>query len=120
MTEEDAWKMVTLNPAKILHLDDRMGSVKVGKDADLVLWTSHPLSIQAQTRMTMIDGVIYFDREREAAMEIKNQQEKARIISKMLDSNSKGEATQSFQKPKNKHFHCNTLGEEGTTEENTH
>jgi imidazolonepropionase-like amidohydrolase len=120
MSEEDAWKMVTLNPAKILHLDDRMGSVKVGKDADLVLWTSHPLSIQAQTRITMIDGIIYFDREREAAMEIKNQQEKARIISKMLDSNSKGEATQSFQKPKNKHFHCNTLGEEGTTEENTH
>jgi imidazolonepropionase-like amidohydrolase len=120
MSEEDAWKMVTLNPAKLLHLDDRMGSVKVGKDADLVLWTNHPLSIQAQTSMTMIDGVIYFDRAREAEMEVKNQQEKARIISKMLESNSKGESTQTFQKSKNKHFHCDTLGEEGTTEENTH
>jgi adenine deaminase len=81
MSEEDAWKMVTLNPAKLLHLDDRMGSVKVGKDADLVLWTNHPLSIQAQTSMTMIDGVIYFDRARDVEMEVKNQQDKARIIS---------------------------------------
>jgi hypothetical protein len=53
-------------------------------------------------------------------MEMKNQQEKARIISKMLESNTKGEAVKAFQKPKNKHYHCNTLGEEGTTEENTH
>lgn len=120
MSEEDAWKMVTLNPAKILHLDDRMGSIKVGKDADLVLWTTHPLSIKTQTQMTMIDGVVYFSRERNGAMEVKNQQEKARIISKMLDSTTKGEAIQSFQKPRNKHFHCNTIGEEGTTEENTH
>jgi len=120
MSEEDAWKMVTLNPAKLLHLDDHMGSVKVGKDADLVLWTANPLSIQAQTKITMIDGIIYFDRDREAKMELSNQQEKARIISKMLQSNMKGEATQAFQKPKNKHFHCDTIGEEGTTEENTH
>jgi imidazolonepropionase-like amidohydrolase len=38
MSEEEAWKFVTLNPAKLLHIDDKVGSIKVGKDADIVLW----------------------------------------------------------------------------------
>jgi imidazolonepropionase-like amidohydrolase len=46
--EEEAWKMVTLNPAKLLHVDHRMGSIKAGKDADLVLWNAHPLSVYAR------------------------------------------------------------------------
>ena len=41
-TEEDAWKMVTLNPLKLLHLDDKMGSIKIGKDADIVIWDGIP------------------------------------------------------------------------------
>ena len=49
-SEEDAWKMVTLNPAKLLHIDDKVGSIKVGKNADLVLWSAHPLSIYATSR----------------------------------------------------------------------
>ena len=48
MTEEDAWKMVTLNPAKMLHLDNSMGSIKVGKSADVVLWTSPPVNLCAR------------------------------------------------------------------------
>ncbi|WP_438829873.1 amidohydrolase family protein [Aquimarina agarivorans] len=48
VSEEDAWKFVTLNPAKLLHIDDRVGSIKVGKDADLVLWTDNPLSVYAK------------------------------------------------------------------------
>ncbi len=48
MTEEDALKMVTLNPAIMLHIDNKTGSIKVGKDADLVLWTDNPLSIYAK------------------------------------------------------------------------
>lgn len=47
MSEEDALKMVTLNPAKLLHVDNRVGSIKEGKDADLVLWSDNPLSIYA-------------------------------------------------------------------------
>lgn len=47
MNEEDALKMVTLNPAKLLHVDDRVGSIKEGKDADIVLWSDNPLSIYA-------------------------------------------------------------------------
>jgi len=48
MSEENAWKMVTLNPAKALHVSDRVGSIKAGKDADLVLWSDNPLSIYAR------------------------------------------------------------------------
>ena len=56
-SEEDAWKMVTLNPAKLLHLDDRMGSIKEGKDADIVIWSNNPLSIYAKVEKTYIEYV---------------------------------------------------------------
>jgi imidazolonepropionase-like amidohydrolase len=120
MSEEAAWKMVTLNPAKLLHLDDRMGSLKEGKDADIVLWTANPLSIEAKVEMTIVDGVILFDSQRDYLMRSHNQQEKARIISKMLESNEKGEVSKPFFKKKTRHFHCDTIGEEGSEEENTH
>ena len=83
-TEEDAWKMVTLNPAKLLHLDHRMGSIKVGKDADLVLWTNHPLSISAKVSKTIIDGTIYYDLDRKLEFEDRNRKERARILQKMI------------------------------------
>lgn len=119
MDEEDAWKMVTLNPAKLLHLDDRMGSVEVGKDADLVLWTAHPLSIMAKVDYTVIDGVILFDAKRDSELYERNQAEKARIIAKMLNANAAGEKKE-FVKKKKGHYHCNTIGEEGSTGENHH
>jgi imidazolonepropionase-like amidohydrolase len=119
-TEEDAWKMVTLNPAKLLHLDDKIGSLKIGKDADIVIWTANPLSIDAKVELTIIDGEITFDSQRDYLMRIKNQEEKSRIISKMLSSNTKGEELKPFVKKKKKHFHCNTLGEEGSEMENSH
>ena len=61
MSEDDAWKMVTLNPAKALHVDDKVGSIKAGKDADLVLWSDNPLSIYAKPEKTIVDGIVYFD-----------------------------------------------------------
>ena len=68
ISEEDALKFVTLNPAKLLHLDDRVGSLKVGKDADVVLWSDHPLSIYAKAEKTIIEGVTYFDLARDIQM----------------------------------------------------
>src|SRR5699024_8588033 len=62
-SQEDAFKMVTLNPAKILHIEDRVGSLKVGKDADVVLWNANPLSINAVAEKTFIEGVKYWDIE---------------------------------------------------------
>ncbi len=83
ISEEDALKMVTLNPAKLLHLDDRMGSVKVGKDGDVVLWTDHPLSIYAKAEKTIVDGTVYYDLQRDLELREQIKTEKARIIAKM-------------------------------------
>lgn len=83
MSETEAWKMVTINPAKMMHVDNKTGSIKVGKDADLVIWSDNPLSIYAKAEKTFVDGIIYFDRDKDAAMRKLNQTEKARIIQKM-------------------------------------
>jgi imidazolonepropionase-like amidohydrolase len=63
--EEEALKMITLNPAKQLGIDKRTGSIEQGKDADLVIWDAHPFSVYARPDMTMIEGEIYFDRSRD-------------------------------------------------------
>ena len=60
-SEEDAWKMITLNPAILLHLDHKMGSLKSGKDADIVIWSQNPLSVYAIAEKTYIDGKLLFD-----------------------------------------------------------
>jgi len=83
MSEEDAFKMITINPAIMLHIDNKVGSIKVGKDADLVLWSDNPLSIYAKAEKTIVDGIIYFDRDKDAAMRIQNKNEKARLIQKL-------------------------------------
>ena len=120
VSEIEAWKMVTLNPAKLLHLDHRAGSVKVGKDADLVLWTTNPLSIEAKVQSTMIEGVFYFDQVQDLLLQAQNQAEKMRIIGKMLTKEVQVEPKAPFIKRKKKHFHCDTLGEEGSETENLH
>jgi imidazolonepropionase-like amidohydrolase len=61
-TEEEALKMITLNPAWIVGVDDRVGSIEVGKDADLVIWNGYPLSSFSVPEKVMIDGETYFDR----------------------------------------------------------
>lgn len=88
VSETEALKLVTLNPAKILHLDDRIGSIKQGKDADLVLWTDNPLSVYARANKTMIEGTIYFDEEQDAKMKEEVDNERNRIISKILNESS--------------------------------
>ncbi|MCE3295976.1 MAG: hypothetical protein K0R65_1690 [Crocinitomicaceae bacterium] len=120
VSEEDAWKMVTLNPAKLLHLDDHMGSVKVGKDADLVLWTANPLSIEAKVEMTVVDGEVLFNAKNDLELRKKVAAERSRIIGRMLESNEKGGDTKPFNKKKAKHFHCNTFGEEASDGANEH
>ena len=120
MTEEDAWKMVTLNPAKLLHLDHRMGSIKVGKDADLVLWTNHPLSISAKVSKTIIDGTIYYDLDRKLEFEDRNRKERARILQKMILDKEAGNPVKQYQHKKERFYHCDSYGEEGETKTNTH
>ncbi len=84
LSEEEALDMVTINPAKMLHVEDRVGSIKVGKDGDVVLWTDNPLSIYAKPLYTIVDGTIYFDAEKDVRMQKTLAQERARIIKKMV------------------------------------
>ncbi|HYG81946.1 MAG TPA: amidohydrolase family protein [Pyrinomonadaceae bacterium] len=65
--EEEALKMITLNPARQLGIDSRVGSIDVGKDADLVIWNGHPLSTLSRVETTFIDGEIFFDRRQDLA-----------------------------------------------------
>jgi imidazolonepropionase-like amidohydrolase len=90
MSEEDALKMVTLNPARMLHVDDRVGSIRVGKDADLVLWSDNPLSIYAKAEKTIIDGIVYFDRERDAVLRATISAERSRLLQKMIGEKKAG------------------------------
>ena len=90
VTEEEALKMVTLNPAKMLFVDDRVGSLKPGKDADVVVWTDHPLSIYAKSLYTIVDGTIYFDRAKDEQLQKQVELERSRIIKKMNSEKKTG------------------------------
>lgn len=111
VSEEESWKFVTLNPAKLLHIDDRVGSVKTGKDADLVLWSDNPLSIYARAEKTLIQGKVFFDIERDKKLREEIQQQRSELITQMLEAKNKGLKTQPVTKKEEQHIHCNTLEE---------
>jgi imidazolonepropionase-like amidohydrolase len=83
--EEDALKMITLNPAKQLGIDKRTGSIEVGKDADIVIWNEHPFSVYSHPEITMIEGEIFFDRSRDLLR--RQEFEKERQALEKLDIN---------------------------------
>jgi len=108
MTDEDALKMVTLNPAIILHIDEYVGSISEGKDADLVIWNDHPLSVYAKAMKTFVDGKIYFDRDDMELRKVRDEIERNRIAEEMAAAAENGA---SMKKPKRKmerYYHCDT------------
>lgn len=110
-SEQDAWKMVTLNPAKLLHLDAHMGSIKVGKDADIVLWTDNPLSIYAKVVQTYVDGKLLFDVEVDKKLRARDKAERMRII-KLMSKDKNGGKKRKPQPTKEILYHCDTEHEE--------
>jgi imidazolonepropionase-like amidohydrolase len=90
LTEEEALRMVTINPAKMLHVDAQVGSIKAGKDADLVLWSDNPLSIYAKAEKTIVDGIVYFDRQKDEEMRKQVAAERNRLVQKMLGEKKSG------------------------------
>ena len=67
LTEEEALKTITLNGAQQLGVQDRVGSIEVGKDADVAIWNAHPLSVYANVDRTFIEGEVFFDRQKDLA-----------------------------------------------------
>jgi imidazolonepropionase-like amidohydrolase len=109
MSELEAWKTVTINPAKLLHIDDKVGSIKAGKDADVVLWSHHPMSIYAKAEKTIVDGKIFFDRNEDLKKRKAIKQEKSKLITMMLNEKMKGGKTKAPMKRGDINFHCDTL-----------
>ena len=111
MSEIEALNLVTINPARLLHLDGSMGSIKVTKDADIVLWSDHPLSIYARVNKTLVDGIVYYDIDDDIKARQSIKTERARLIQKIrlaFDKAKKDEQLKSVehkrqQKPNPKH-----------------
>lgn len=76
LTEEEALKLITWNPAWQLGIEGRVGSIEVGKDADFAIWNAHPLSVYARVDMTFVDGDVFFDREQDLARRPQLEQER--------------------------------------------
>ncbi len=83
--EEEAMNFITLNPAKIMGIDHRVGSIEAGKDADFVLWNGHPMSTFTTAEQTWVDGIKYFDRNEDAREQESIKQERAIIINRILE-----------------------------------
>ena len=109
ISEEEAWKFVTLNPAKLLHIDDKVGSIKIGKDADVVLWNNNPLSIYAKAEKTIIEGVVYYDIQKDEEQRVAIAKERNELIGQLLQEKNKGMITQEPKKAEKKEYQCDTL-----------
>ncbi|MGH2552257.1 MAG: amidohydrolase, partial [Chitinophagaceae bacterium] len=93
LSQEEALDLVTINPAKMLHVSDKVGSLKPGKDADVVVWSDNPLSIYARSLYTIVDGTIYFDREKDEQLQKEVEAERNRLVKKMNGEKRSGAPT---------------------------
>jgi imidazolonepropionase-like amidohydrolase len=90
LTEEEALKFVTINPAKQLFIDKRVGTLEPGKDADFAIWNGNPLSTYTMCEQTWVDGRKYFDRSEDSLLYAAAQRERAVLIQKALTAGKSG------------------------------
>jgi imidazolonepropionase-like amidohydrolase len=100
LSEIEALKLITINPAKHLGIDDRVGSLEVGKDADVVLWNGDPLSSFTRVDTTFVDGRVRFDREADLRARAQVDTERNRLIARVLESGVAKPSDQADSKPK--------------------
>jgi len=94
LSEEEALRMITLNPAKQLRIENRVGSIDVGKDADLAIFNGHPFSVYSRPEMTLIEGVVYFDRKADLARRAQLAAEKKGLIERERKLGGQAQPTQ--------------------------
>ena len=110
LTEEQALKLVTLNPAIQLGIQNRVGSIEVGKDADVAIWNGHPFSVYSRVDTTFIDGEVFFDRQQDIAKRPDLAKERAAL--EQAEPNKPPAAGQSPQRPRGRRpSHEDGLGE---------
>jgi imidazolonepropionase-like amidohydrolase len=99
LTEEEALRFVTLNPAKQLKIDHRVGSIDVGKDADLAIFNGHPFSIYSHVEMTLIEGNVFFDRKADLAAREQIAKQKRALIEAERRQPGQAQPSQPIQTP---------------------
>jgi imidazolonepropionase-like amidohydrolase len=98
LTEEQALKLITLNPAMQLGIQDRVGSIEVGKDADVAIWNGHPFSVYSRVDTTFVDGDIFFDRQQDLSRRADLAKERA--VLEQVEANKPAAQGQSPQAPR--------------------
>jgi len=107
MDEQQALNMVTINPAKQLKIDKKVGSVEEGKQADFVLWSAHPLSVYARAQQTWIEGAPYYQLTKDEQLQQQVASEKQQLIQKVLQSSDDEKAgSGASYKANNPVWHC--------------
>src|SRR5260221_3903967 len=100
LSHDEALKLVTLNPAIQLGIDKRVGSIDAGKDADLVIYNHDPLSAYAVVQKTLIDGRVYFDRQRDIAdRPVREKVKRALLAKEKKSAEKKPESCEAGKKP---------------------
>ena len=108
VSEVEAWKMITLNPAILLHLDNQIGSIAKGKDADIVIWSSNPLSVYAKVEQTYVDGILMYCIQESKQLEERDLRERLRLIKKMGKDISNNNFKE-IELENEKIYHCETI-----------
>lgn len=112
VSEIEALKMITINPAIMLHIDDKVGSISRGKDADLVLWSGHPLSVYSHPNMVMIDGAVYYSQKKDTELQKALKVERQRLIQAMIKAKGNGVKTQKVDHKEPPLYHCDSYEDE--------
>ena len=102
LTRDEALAMVTINPAKQLHVDNLVGSIEPGKDADLAIYDGDPLSTLSKVTQVYIDGELYFDRDKDLTRRPAVEKERKLLITKAADrakQDAKKDRVQDKEKP---------------------
>ena len=103
---EEAIKFVTINPAKQLMVDNRVGSIEIGKDADFVIWSESPLSTSTKCLQTWIDGRKYFDIDEDKKISDEVVKKRANLIQKILNSGNKNSGGPAKMPSRSSRYSC--------------
>lgn len=109
LSQEEAWRLVTLNPARLLRINDKVGSLKEGKLANIVIWSTNPLSIYAKPEQVFVEGVKYYDDKYNTQLEERNRMIRKQLLQELLNDKSPEDKKVLPKPEKQKHYHCDTF-----------
>jgi imidazolonepropionase-like amidohydrolase len=112
VSEEDAMKFVTINAAKQMAIDQRLGSIEVGKDADVVVWSGNPLSNMTRVERTFVDGCQYFARDVDQTLRKRDAELRAFLEQEAIMAIGQGASSTPGGRGPRREYHCDTQDDE--------